>query len=86
MSHDIPKSVTTISKDSLAVREVIQRPTLINDPNSRLLRPDPHTLDILTRLPQRLQLRKHLVRGIHRRLRVELGRVGDLEQHVLHHV
>ncbi len=47
---------------------------------------DPHALDVIRRLSERLEPLVNDVGGLYRRLRVELGRVGDFEEHVLHDV
>ena len=71
---------------SLAISKVVQRTTLINNPDSSLLSPDPHALDIIASLAQRLKFRVDLVSCVDGGLRVEFGGVGDFEEDVLHYV
>ena len=59
---------------------------LVDDADGSLLRADAHALDVVGRLAERAEPLVHEVRGLDCRLRVELGRVRDLEEHVLHHV
>jgi hypothetical protein len=47
---------------------------------------DAHALDVIRSLAERLELLMNDVSGLDGRLRVKLGRVGDLKEHVLHHV
>ena len=72
--------------NSLAVSKVSERARLVDDADGSLLRTDAHALDIIGRLAERPEPLVDDVRGLDGRLRVELGRVRDLEEHVLHHV
>jgi hypothetical protein len=71
---------------SLAVGKVGERALFVDDADRRLLGADAHALDVIRRLAKRLEPLMDDVSGLDGRLRVELGRVGDLEEHVLHHV
>jgi hypothetical protein len=70
----------------LAVGKVGERALLVDDADRRLLRADADALDVLRRLAEALEAVVDRVRGLDGRLRVELGRVRYLEEHVLHHV
>ena len=72
--------------DLLAVGEVVQRPLLVDDTDGSLLCADADTLDFLGGLTQFLKLRVDRVCGLNCSLSVELGRVGDLEQNILHDI
>jgi hypothetical protein len=80
------RSESTEKKDSLAVGKVSERALLVDDADGGLLRADAHTLDIVRRPAERPEPLVHDVRGLDGGLRVELGGVRDLEEHVLHHV
>lgn len=57
-----------------------------NAPDSSLLRPDPHTLDIVARLTHSLKLGMNLVRSVNSGLGMEFSGVRDFEKDVLHNV
>src|SRR5216110_2323335 len=67
----------------IAVGGIGERPYLVDDAHARLLGLDDDALDVGEPLPD-LRMQGH--RRLDCRLGVELGRVGDLEQHVLHDV
>ena len=67
----------------VAVGGIGERAGLVDDAHARLLRLDHDALDLAEAL---LHLRMQRHRRLDGGLRVELGREGDLEQHVLHDV
>src|ERR1035438_6074856 len=67
----------------VAVRRVGERPGLVDDPPAALLRLDRDPLHLCE---PRGDLWVEGDRGLDRRLRVEFGGIGDLEEDVLHHV
>src|SRR5204862_3223922 len=67
----------------IAIRRIVQRTFLVDDADRRLVGDDLYSFYFVEAVPD---LRMQLDRGLHRGLRVELRRKGDLEQHVLHHV
>src|ERR1700704_822175 len=67
----------------IAIRRIVQRAFLVDDADRRLVGDDLYSFYVVEAI---LDLRMQLDRRLHRGLRVELGREGDLEQHVLHHV
>src|ERR1035438_7475114 len=67
----------------IAVRRVRQRPRLVDDAHSGLLRLDADLGDAIDLVPD---LRMQRERAFDRGLRMELRRETDLEQHVLHDV
>ena len=73
-------------KGSLAVGKVGERALLVDDTNGSLLRANAHALDVVRRPAESGELPVDDVRGLDGGLRVEFGGVGDLEEHVLHHV
>lgn len=70
----------------VTIRVVVQRALLVNNPDSSLLRPDADVCDVVGGLSEPLQLAVEDHGGFTRRLGVEFGWVGDLEEHILHHV
>ena len=72
--------------NSLAVREVVEGTLLVDDAHGSLLGADADALDVVRSLAHILQLLVQDARSLDSRLRVELGRVGDLEEDVLHDV
>ena len=81
-----PSRSSKTSGDVLAVGEVIERALLVDDAHGGLLCSDANALDVITRLAHGLELVVKDVRGFDGSLRVELGRIRDLEEHVLHDV
>jgi hypothetical protein len=65
--------------NSLAVSKVSERALLVDDANA-------HALDVVGRLAERPEPCVDDVHGLDGHLRVELGWVQDLEEHVLHQV
>ncbi len=70
----------------VAVGGVGQRAFLVDDADAGLVGTNGDLPDIRCRLARGGQLAVQGHGGFHRGLRVEFGREGDLEQHVLHHV
>ena len=70
----------------LSVGEVVERALLVDDAHGSLLGADADALDVVRSLAHSLQLLVQDARSLDSRLRVELGRVGDLEEDVLHDV
>src|SRR5256885_1874567 len=70
----------------VAVGRVRERPFLVDDPDGSLMCPDPDLFDVCHGFPEFFHFLKNLHGAFHRGLRMEFRRVGDLEQHVLHHV
>ena len=73
-------------KNSLAIGKVVERALLIDDADGSLLGADANALDIVRRLTSSLEPLVEDVRCLDGRLGVELGRIGDLEEDVFHHV
>jgi hypothetical protein len=67
----------------IAIRGIRELPGLVDDAHARLLRLDDDALD---RVEAILHLRMEAHGSFDRGLRMKFRRVGDLEQHVLHHV
>ena len=70
----------------VAVGRVMQWALLVDDADAGFLGPDRDVRNVLDPPPHRTQLLVQHDRGLHCGLAVELGRVADLEQHVLHHI
>ena len=70
----------------VAVGRVVQRTLLVDDADAGLVRADDDAADVLGLAAQQAQPFVQLHRAFHGGLGVELGRIRDLEQHVLHHV
>ena len=70
----------------LSVCEVVKFALLVDDTHSRLLRSDLYALDIIGRLSTSLELIIEDMCRFNGRLCMELSRVRDLEQNVLHDV
>ena len=71
----------------VAVGKVVHRlELLVDDADAGLVGADGHLLDVGGGLAHGLELGVDLLRGLDGGLRVELGRVGDLEENVLHDV
>jgi hypothetical protein len=71
---------------SLAVSEVGEWALFIDDADRSLLGADAHALDVIRSLAKRFEPFVDDVSGLDGCLRMELGWVGNLEEHVLHHV
>src|SRR5882672_9153308 len=70
----------------VAVRRVRKRSLLVDYADRRLVGPDPDFLNVFSRFAARFHLLKDGQRRFGRRLGVELGGEGDLEEDVLDHV
>ena len=77
---------TPKKKNSLAISKVGERAVLVDDADGSLLRADSNAPDIIRRLSEGLEPLVHDVGGLDGRLRVELGRIRYLEEHVFHDV
>ena len=73
-------------KNALAIGKVGERALLIDDADGSLLGADANALDVVRRLASSLEPLVDDVRRLDGRLRVELGRIRDLEEDVFHHV
>ncbi|KAG1540329.1 hypothetical protein G6F50_014377 [Rhizopus delemar] len=70
----------------VAVGRIVQRALLVDDADAGFLGADRDMRDVFDPAPRRAQLLVQRDRGLDRGLAVELGRVADLEQHVLLHL
>ena len=72
--------------DILSVSKVVQGTLLVDDTNGSILRTNTYALDVVRRFTQCFELSVNRVCSLDGGLSMELGRIGNLEEHVLHDV
>ena len=78
--------IVDVHEYSLAIGEVGERALFVDDADRCLLGANAHALDVVRSLAERFEPFMNDVSSFDGRLCMELGRVGNLEEHILHHV